>query len=82
MGMASYNGMEGSSTLPISTNFPAPEQPAEPKRRGDKTKTPWGQSKHRRGKQKTLEEQFAAEIKAGLIKIVRRRGKAPEIVFL
>ncbi|AFU88054.1 hypothetical protein CcrColossus_gp184 [Caulobacter phage CcrColossus] len=77
MGMASYNGMEGSSTL-----LPDPEQPSEPRRRGGKTKTPWGQSKHRRGKQKTLEEQFAAEIKAGLIKIVRRRGKPPEIVFL
>lgn len=75
------------STLPVSFEemqaalgpaVPAPEE----RRSRLKPATGFGQSKKRRGKRKTLEEEFAKEIKAGIIKIVRHRGKPPEIIWL
>lgn len=74
-------------TLPLTlaelqNGLGVPEPETENRRSRPKVATGFGQSKKRRGKRKTLEEEFAKEIKAGIIKVVRQRGKPPEIVWL
>lgn len=55
----------------------------EPRSRNHlKPPTAFGQSKKRRGKKRPPEEEYADLIKAGVVKIVRRRGKPPEIIWL
>jgi hypothetical protein len=55
---------------------------APTRKRGPKLPTPHGQSKRRGAKRKTLEQEYAGLIKAGMVKIVRERGKPPRVVWL
>lgn len=48
---------------------PPPARPAKKRPKGSK-------------RTKTVEEQYRALIKAGHVRIVRRRGKPPEIIWL
>jgi hypothetical protein len=70
MGMAS-GGHPYPSATAVYDNEPVPAQPDFPLPR-----------RKRSGRMKSVDELFGPLVKAGLVKIVRKKGHAPKIIWL